>query len=96
MTQKSSFVHPYIPNSAPSNKEKMLKELGIKDIDELYEDIPERLRFRGEMNIPPAMASEQELRKHLLSILNKNATCEEYTSFLGAGCGYHYVPAICD
>ena len=57
MTQKNSNVHPYIPNSAPANKEKILQELGIKDIDELYEDIPERLRFRRELNIPPAMAS---------------------------------------
>jgi len=96
MTQKNSNVHPYIPNSAPVNKDKILEELGIKDIDELYEDIPERLRFRRELNIPPAMASEQELRKHMMSVLNKNSTCEENISFLGAGCADHYVPAICD
>lgn len=96
MTQKNSIVHPYIPNSAAVNKEKIMRELGIKDIDELYEDIPERLRFRGEMNIPPAMASEQELRKHIMGIMDKNSTCEEYVSFLGAGCANHYVPAICD
>ena len=96
MTQKPNFVHPYIPNSAPANKEKILEELGIKDISELYEDIPERLRFKGEMNIPPAIASEQELRKHMTAILNKNISCEENLSFLGAGCAQHYVPAICD
>ena len=96
MTQKTNFVHPYIPNSAPANKEKMMQELGIKDINELYEDIPERLRFRGEMNIPEAIASEQELRKHLTGILNKNTSCEENLSFLGSGCAQHYVPAICD
>jgi len=96
MTQKTNFVHPYIPNSAPANKEKMMQELGIKDINELYDDIPERLRFRGEMNIPEAIASEQELRKHLTGILNKNTSCEENLSFLGSGCAQHYVPAICD
>lgn len=96
MTQKSDFVHPYIPNSAPVNKEKMMQELGIKDISELYEDIPERLRFKGKMNIPPAIASELELRKHLTGILNKNTSCEENLSFLGSGCAQHYVPAICD
>ena len=73
-----------------------MEELGIKDISELYEDIPERLRFKGEMNIPPAIASEQELRKHMTAILNKNISCEENLSFLGAGCAQHYVPAICD
>jgi len=96
MTQKQDFVHPYIPNSAPANKEIMMQELGIKDINELYEDIPERLRFRGKMDIPEAIASEQELRKHLTGILNKNRSCEENLSFLGSGCAQHYVPAICD
>jgi glycine dehydrogenase subunit 1 len=96
MSKESNFVHPYIPNSAPVNKEKMMQELGIKDISELYEDIPERLRFRGKMKIPPAISSELELRKHLTGILNKNTSCEENLSFLGAGCAQHYVPAICD
>jgi len=96
MSKEYNFVHPYIPNSAPANKEKMMQELGIKDISELYEDIPERLRFRGKMNIPPAISSEQELRKYLTGILNKNTSCEENLSFLGAGCAQHYVPAICD
>lgn len=96
MSQEPNFVHPYIPNSAPVNKDNMMQELGIKDINELYEDIPERLRFRGKMNIPPAISSELELRKHLTGILNKNTSCEENLSFLGAGCAQHYVPAICD
>jgi glycine dehydrogenase subunit 1 len=88
MTQKQDFVHPYIPNSAPANKEIMMQEL--------YEDIPERLRFRGKMNIPEAIVSELELRKHMTGILNKNRSCEENLSFLGSGCAQHYVPAICD
>jgi len=96
MKKTDGFIHPYIPNSAPSNKDKMMQELGIKDIDELYEDIPERLRFKGKMNIPPAIASELALRKHMNGILNKNISCEENLSFLGAGCAQHYVPAICD
>jgi len=96
MSKESNFVHPYIPNSAPANKENMMQELGIKDIGELYEDVPERLRFKGKMNIPPAISSELELRKHLTGILNKNTSCEENLSFLGAGCAQHYVPAICD
>ena len=96
MQKTDDFIHPYIPNSAPANKEKMMNELGIQDIGELYEDIPERLKFKGKMNIPPAIASELELRKHVTGILNKNVSCEENLSFLGAGCAQHYVPAICD
>jgi glycine dehydrogenase subunit 1 len=96
MEKNQTFVHPYIPNSAPVNKEAIMNDLGIRSVDELYEDIPQHLRYKGEMNIPEAIASEQELCKHMNRILQKNTTCEEYTSFLGAGCAQHYVPAICD
>jgi glycine dehydrogenase subunit 1 len=96
MKKAENFVHPYIPNSALVNKTSMMQDLGIKDIDELYEDIPARLRFSGKMDIPPAMASEMELRRHIGNILGRNISCEEYLSFLGAGCAQHYVPAICD
>ena len=39
-------AHPYIPNSIPEAKEEMLREIGVKDAEELYADmIPERLRL---------------------------------------------------
>jgi glycine cleavage system pyridoxal-binding protein P len=46
------MVHPYIPNSVPEIQEEMLAEIGAASIDELYEDIPESLRYRGQMNLP--------------------------------------------
>ena len=36
-------AHPYLPNSVPYIKEKMMEEMGIKSIDDLYVDIPEGL-----------------------------------------------------
>jgi len=89
-------VHPYIPNSVPEVKAKMLAEIGIDDIDALYEDIPEELRFRGELNIPDGMTSEIELKRHVENVLSQNQTCSEKVSFLGGGCYQHYVPAVCD
>ena len=44
MKKKRNFVHPYIPNSVPEVKATMLEAIGVGDIEELYEDIPERLR----------------------------------------------------
>ncbi len=38
MNKKKDFIHPYIPNSVPSVKQKMLKEVGVKNIDKLYEN----------------------------------------------------------
>ena len=40
----SERVHPYIPNSNPDIKAAMLAEIGLTDIDQLYDDIPEHLR----------------------------------------------------
>ncbi len=96
MDKKKKIVHPYIPNSVPEIKAKMLEEIGAKDIDELYEDIPENLRFKGEMNLPEPFPSEYELKKHVEQILSKNQTCKENLSFLGGDSWHHYVPAICD
>jgi len=89
-------VHPYVPNSVPEVKARMLKEIGIDDIDDLYEDIPRELRFTGKLNIPKGITSEMELSRHVESVLSANRTCGEYVSFLGGGCYRHYVPAVCD
>lgn len=92
-----SFVHPYMPNSAPAVQKEMLDALGIDSIEALYRDIiPEHLRFRGKMNLPEPIHSEFELKKHVEGILQRNATCGEFISFLGAGCYRHFVPAVCD
>lgn len=93
---KGKFVHPYIPNSVAGIQEEMLKEIGVKDIEDLYQDIPENLRFKGKMGLPEPMLSEAALKRHVQQILDKNQTCEENISFLGGGCAQHYVPAICD
>jgi glycine dehydrogenase subunit 1 len=96
MNEKDKTVHPYIPNSVPEVKAKMMKDIGITDIEELYGDIPEHLRFRGKMNLPAAIPSEFALKRHVEGILSKNLSCENHISFLGGGCWQHYVPAICD
>ncbi len=88
--------HPYIPNSVPEIQNAMLAELGLSSLDELHAEVPEALKLTENMNLPRAMGSEFELKKHVLGLLNKNRHCEEYLNFLGAGCWQHYVPALCD
>lgn len=89
-------VYPYIPNSVPRVKQQMLEEIGAESIEELFEEIPERLRFKGEMNLPRPYLSEYSLVRHVEEILAKNKTCREYLNFRGAGCYQHHVPSICD
>ncbi|NOR12790.1 MAG: aminomethyl-transferring glycine dehydrogenase subunit GcvPA [Candidatus Aminicenantes bacterium] len=96
MNERDKKVHPYIPNSVPEVKAKMMKDIGITDIEELYKDIPEHLRFKGKMNLPDALTSEYALKRHVEGVLSKNLSCKDHISFLGGGCWQHYVPAICD
>ena len=89
-------VHPYIPNSVEEVKREMLKELGIKNSEDIFDAIPDHLRFRGKMDIPKPILSEARLRKHVEGILKKNKNCKDNISFLGGGCWQHYVPSVCD
>jgi glycine dehydrogenase subunit 1 len=85
--------HPYIPNSQPENKKEMMQEIGIKNIDELYADIPKRYRLEKPLNLPKAL-SEFEVKRHIETLLSKNKTSSDMPMFLGAGCWPHYVPAV--
>jgi glycine dehydrogenase subunit 1 len=96
MPNSKQIIYPYIPNSAPAIKKEMLKEIGVKSVDELYADIPANLRLKGKLNLPEPLSSEAELTRHVDSLLNKNRSTRETLSFLGAGCYQHQVPAVCD
>jgi len=96
MNEKPRTVYPYIPNSAPEVRKEMLAEIGVNRIDELYEDIPEHLRLGRLLNLPEPLLSEGQLRRHVTGILAKNTSCQDFVSFLGAGCYNHDVPAVCD
>jgi len=93
---EKGFVHPYIPNAVPEIKAEMLKEIGVPDVETLYQEIPDELRFKRKLNLPQPFTSEYELKRHVMGILSKNKTCENYLNFLGAGCWQHYIPAVCD
>jgi glycine dehydrogenase subunit 1 len=93
---KNKTVYPYVPNSVPEVKAQMLKEVGVSDAMDLYAEIPERLRFRGRLNLPEPILDEYSIRRHVEGLLKKNKNCSEYLNFLGAGCAQHFVPAVCD
>ena len=93
---KKPIVYPYIPNSVPEIKEAMMKEVGVTDPMQLYEEIPEHLKYHKEMQLPKPILDEYSIRRHTEELLGKNKTCGEHLSFLGAGCAQHFVPAVCD
>jgi glycine cleavage system P protein (glycine dehydrogenase) subunit 1 len=89
-------THPYMAISPPGVVDEMLAEIGIDDVEQLFEQIPEEHRLSRPVALPPAIRAEASLRRHLAEILARNATCAENLSFLGGGCWQHYVPAVCD
>ncbi len=89
-------VHPYIPNSVASVRDAMLAAVGAREPDDLFESIPERLRLRRPLELPPALGSEAELVRHVESLLARDRSTRDLVSFLGAGCYDHHVPAVCD
>jgi glycine dehydrogenase subunit 1 len=70
-----------------------MREIGIKSIEELYADIPEKYFLRKPLNLPTEGLSEFEVKRRIETLLSKNRTCEDMPIFLGAGCWPHYVPA---
>lgn len=70
--------------------EQMLKQAGMNSLDDLYADVPEQIRFRGEYDLPEPM-SETEIRSLFERLGEKN---RRLTVFAGAGCYDHYTPAV--
>jgi glycine dehydrogenase subunit 1 len=74
----------------------MMEYVGVENLWDLYEEIPANLRYTGKLDIPPAILDECGMKKHIDSVLGRNISCSDYTSFLGAGCARHHVPAVVD
>ena len=76
-----------------SDREEMLAAIGVGSVEELFRDIPEGVRLRRDLQLPPAL-SEAELQRHLEELAARNIADE--VCFLGAGIYDHHVPAVVD
>ncbi len=85
-----------MPNSVPAIRQEMLEALGVDSVETLFSQIPDEHRLKIPLDLPPALTSESELRRHMRDLLSRNRSCEEFLNFLGGGCWQHHVPAICD
>ena len=75
--------------------EQMLAAIGASSVEELFDQIPDGVRLRRELDLPPGM-SEQDVYAHLLDLSRRNTSAEDELTFLGAGMYDHYVPAAID
>jgi len=76
-----------------ADREAMLATIGVSSVDELFRDIPARVRFQRQLDVPPALA-EADLQRHLEELAARNVVDE--VCFLGAGIYDHHVPAVVD
>ena len=81
--------YKYFPHTE-DDLQAMLAKVGVERLDDLYAQIPESIRFKGDYQLPEAM-SEIEVRQlfEQLGTQNRQLTC-----FAGAGVYDHYTPAV--
>lgn len=70
----------------------MLATIGVSSIDELFREIPENLRIKGQLDIPSAL-DEDQLFRHLAELASRNVNLVDHVCFLGAGIYDRYIPA---
>lgn len=80
----------YIP-ATDRDTGKMLHAIGIESIDELYRQLPDKARLKGDLNLPKGM-SELEVSRKIEGISKKNIVYP--TIFRGAGAYRHYIPSV--
>lgn len=84
----------YLPMTE-SDKQEMLNDIGVESTEELFSDIPDDVRFKGELNLKKP-ANEAALMKDLTRMAGRNINLKEYSSFLGAGVYDHVIPSVVD
>ncbi len=73
----------------------MMSDIGIKDVEELFLDIPSDIRSKAISSIDlPEGLSELKVANTLKSLSKQNISCDDYNSYLGAGANQHYIPAL--
>lgn len=87
----SPFLHQYLPNTA-TQREEMLRAIGVESVDHLFVDIPDQFR-NPVLNLPNSL-SEIDLRRELEELSRLNMAPGEYACFLGGGAYRHFIPSV--
>ena len=81
--------YKYFPHTQ-DDLQAMMAKAGVKDLDGLYAQIPESIRFRGDYKLPSEM-SEMEVRDVFTKLGSQN---KQLTCFVGYGVYDHYTPSV--
>ncbi|MBN1285012.1 MAG: aminomethyl-transferring glycine dehydrogenase subunit GcvPA [Anaerolineae bacterium] len=81
----------YLPHT-DADREAMLAAIGVEDAADLFEAIPEAVRFPA-LDLPGALA-ELETMTELQHLSKANISADDFAWFLGAGVYNHYIPSV--
>jgi glycine dehydrogenase subunit 1 len=84
----------YLPHTKEI-REKMLKEIGVDTIDDLFVDVPKSAVLKDLIDLP-MHKSEAEVEQDFLKLKAKNLEAGQVACFLGAGAYRHHIPAAVD
>ena len=79
----------YFPHTE-SDLKAMMDKVGVKDLNDLYAQIPDAIRFKNEYQLPSEM-SEMEVRQLFDKLGSQN---RQMTCFAGYGVYDHYTPSV--
>jgi glycine dehydrogenase subunit 1 len=82
----------YVPNTL-EEQQAMLEHMGLASLEDLLAPVPENIRLRRPLDLPPALA-EPDLKRLLNEMAAKNKNLDTTISFLGAGSYDHILPSV--
>ncbi len=83
----------YIPHTN-EDREAMLQTVGVRRIEDLFQDVPAAHRF-PDLKLPSAL-TEMEVMSEMKDIAAANELVQDLVCFLGAGAYNHYIPPVVD
>ena len=79
-----------------NDRKEMLAKIGVKDINEIYQDADSDSLLTLPISDLPYHKGEIEVENHLKKLSKKNRASSDQPFFLGAGCYKHHIPASVD
>ncbi len=83
----------YLPHT-DEERQQMLQAIGVKQIADLFQDVPEKARY-PELGLAHPL-SEMEIMQELQFLADANLNAYTTPTFLGAGAYRHWVPSVVD
>jgi glycine dehydrogenase subunit 1 len=82
---------PTFTQLTPDDRAAMLRAVGVQKVEQLFEDVPDDVRFPG-LDLPAGL-SELEVGRSMQALARQNVSVTDWPCFIGGGAYNHYAPA---